>query len=203
MVDAQRSRGEIRDERVLHAMATVPRERFVPESSWSEAYQEHALPIDADQTISQPYVVALMTDALELETSDRVLEVGTGSGYQTAVLRELVDEVVTIERIDSLAVAARSRFAELGLGGIEVVVGDGTLGWPARAPYDAIVVTAGGPSIPKALRDQLAVGGRLVMPVGSSGQQNLVRLQRRSDGLDVMDDLGPVAFVPLIGEEGW
>jgi protein-L-isoaspartate(D-aspartate) O-methyltransferase len=203
MVDAQRSRGEIRDERVLHAMATVPRERFVPESSWSEAYQERALPIDADQTISQPYVVALMTDALELETSDRVLEVGTGSGYQTAVLRELVDEVVTIERIDSLANTARSRFDELGLGGIEIVVGDGTLGWPERAPYDAIVVTAGGPSIPKALRDQLAVGGRLVMPVGSAGQQNLVRLRRRSEGLDVMDDLGPVAFVPLIGEEGW
>jgi protein-L-isoaspartate(D-aspartate) O-methyltransferase len=203
MVDAQRSRGEIRDERVLAAMATVPRERFVPESSWPEAYQEHALPIGADQTISQPYVVALMTDALELEPSDRVLEVGTGSGYQTAVLRELVGELVTIERIDSLAASARARFADLGLQGIDVVVGDGTLGWPERAPYDAIVVTAGGPSIPKALRDQLALGGRLVMPVGSAGQQILVRLRRRNDGLDVVDDLGPVAFVPLIGEEGW
>jgi protein-L-isoaspartate(D-aspartate) O-methyltransferase len=203
MVDAQRARGEIRDERVLDAMATVPRERFVPESAWREAYSEHALPIDADQTISQPYVVALMTDALELDPADHILEVGTGSGYQTAVLRQLVDEVVTVERIDSLAASARSRFAELGLDGIEVVVGDGTLGWPVRAPYDAIVVTAGGPSVPKALRDQLAPGGRLVMPVGRAGEQFLIRLRRGADGLDVMDDLGPVAFVPLIGEEGW
>jgi protein-L-isoaspartate(D-aspartate) O-methyltransferase len=203
MVDAQRARGEIRDERVLDAMAAVPRERFVPKSSWPEAYQEHALPIDADQTISQPYVVSLMTDALELERADHVLEVGTGSGYQTAVLRQLVDEVVTIERIGSLAAAARIRFADLGLDGIEVVVGDGTMGWPDRAPYDAIVVTAGGPSIPRPLRDQLAPDGRLVMPVGPAGEQFLIRLRRRRDGLDLMDDLGPVAFVPLIGEEGW
>jgi protein-L-isoaspartate(D-aspartate) O-methyltransferase len=203
MVEVERARGEIHDDRVLDAMAVVPRERFVPESLWSEAYQEHALPIDADQTISQPYVVALMTDAIELRAGDRVLEVGTGSGYQTAVLRQLVDEIVTIERIESLGASARARFAELGLEDIEVVVGDGTLGWPERAPYDAIVVTAGGPSIPKALRDQLAVDGRLVMPVGGPGQQYLIRLRRRDDGLDVVDDLGPVAFVPLIGEDGW
>ena len=118
----------------LDAMAAVPRERFVHESTRREAYEEHALPIDADQTISQPYVVALMTDALELDRADHVLEVGTGSGYQTAVLRRLVDEVVTIERIDALATAARARFAELGIDGIEVVVGDGTMGWPERAP---------------------------------------------------------------------
>jgi len=203
MVDAQRARGEIRDDRVLDAMAAVPRERFIPESAWPQAYEEHALPIGADQTISQPYVVSLMTDALELHTGDRVLEVGTGSGYQTAVLRQLVDEIVTIERIDSLAAEARARFADLGLDGIEVVVGDGTLGWPDRAPYDAIVVTAAGPSIPRHLREQLATGGRLVMPVGRSGEQTLTRVRRRRDGLDVMDDLGLVAFVPLIGEEGW
>lgn len=202
MVDAQRARGEIRDERVLDAMAAVPRERFVHESTRREAYEEHTLPIEAEQTISQPYVVALMTDTLELDRTDHVLEVGTGSGYQTAVLRRLVDEVVTIERIDSLATAARARFGELGIDGIEVVVGDGTMGWPERA-HDVIVVTAGGPSIPKALRDQLAPGGRLVMPVGRAGEQQLVRVRHRRDGLDVMDDLGPVAFVPLIGEEGW
>jgi protein-L-isoaspartate(D-aspartate) O-methyltransferase len=203
MVDAERRRGEIADERVLAAMAEVPRERFVPEDLDDQAYEEHALPIGEGQTISQPYVVALMTDALRLEPDDRVLEVGTGSGYQTAVLRRLVERIVTIERVESLARVATERFAALGLDGIEVVVGDGSTGWAEGAPYDAIVVTAGGPSVPRALRSQLAVGGRLVMPVGPSGAQSLTRITRRTDGLDVVDDLGPVAFVPLIGEEGW
>lgn len=203
MVDAQRARGEITDERVLAAMAAVPREQFVPEELASEAYVEHALPIGEDQTISQPYVVALMTQALELSPNDRVLEVGTGSGYQSAVLRQLVEHVITIERLDALASAARERFEKLGLDGIDVEVADGTLGWPPGAPYDAIVVTAAGPVVPEALRAQLTLGGRLVMPVGRGGAQNLLRLRHRGPGIDVVDDLGPVAFVPLIGREGW
>jgi protein-L-isoaspartate(D-aspartate) O-methyltransferase len=202
LVAGEAARG-IRDPRVLEALGSVRREEFVTAHRRAAAYDDRALPIEAGQTISQPYVVALMTEALELAAGERVLEVGTGSGYQAAVLRCLGVEVVTIERIASLADSARDRLARLGYDGIEVVVGDGTLGWPALGPYDAIVVTAGGPEVPPALLEQLAPGGRLVMPVGGRGGQRLVRVRRGPDGTLAREDLGWVAFVPLVGEQGW
>lgn len=202
MVATEAARG-ITDPRVLAAMGEVRREDFVAPHRRAAAYDDRALPIEAGQTISQPYVVALMTEALELTETDRVLEVGTGSGYQAAILRCIVPRVVTIERIASLADSARARLERLGIDGVEVVAGDGTLGWPPGAPYDAIVVTAGGPSVPPALVEQLAPGGRLVMPVGRLGSQELVRVRRRPDGSIVREDLGGVAFVPLVGEQGW
>ena len=167
-----------------------------------EAYTERALPISAGQTISQPVMVAIMTEALRLGPGDRVLEIGTGSGYQAAVLRRLVDHVITVERIDTLADEARATLERLGIDGVEVHCADGTLGWPAGAPYDAIVVTAGAPHLPGTLLDQLAPGGRLVVPVGHRGNERLVRVTMTDDG-PVQDDLGAVAFVPLIGNEGW
>ena len=203
MVDAHRRHGGIRDERVLEAMGRIPREAFVPEELRARAYEECALPIAADQSISQPYVVALMTDALSLTGDERVLEIGTGSGYQLAVLRQLADHVTSIERIPELAETARRTLASIGIEDVAIHVGDGSLGWPADAPYDAIVVTAGAPSAPPALLEQLAVDGRLVLPVGGRGSERLVRIMRRSDGLLTHDDLGAVAFVPLVGRQGW
>jgi protein-L-isoaspartate(D-aspartate) O-methyltransferase len=202
MVEAQRRTGEIGDERVLAAMASVPRECFVPSHLRDEAYVERALPIGSGQTISQPMVVALMTDALELDPGDRVLEIGTGSGYQAAVLRRLVSRVVTVERIPELAAQAEEILGDLGIDGVEVHRGDGTLGWFDGAPYDAIVVTAGGPRVPETLLRQLADGGRLVMPVGPRGDERLLRV-RRTGATTTREDLGPVAFVPLVGHEGW
>ena len=193
----------ITDEAVLTAMAEVPRERFVEPCLVEAAYDDCALPIDADQTISQPYIVALMTEALELRPTDRVLEIGTGSGYAAAVLGRIAGEVWTVERHQCLATQATERLADLGLDNVTVVVGDGTLGWPHAAPYDAIVVTAGGPSLPAALLDQLADGGRLVMPVGAGQHdQELERVRRNGDELRT-EPLGPVRFVPLVGEQGW
>jgi protein-L-isoaspartate(D-aspartate) O-methyltransferase len=202
MVEAQRRTGEIGDERVLAAMGAVPRERFVPTHLRDEAYVERALPIGSGQTISQPVIVALMTTALDLSPQDRVLEIGTGSGYQAAVLRRLVAHVVTVERIPELAEQAEELLAELGVDGVEVQCGDGTLGWFDGAPYDAIVVTAGGPRVPETLLRQLADGGRLVMPVGPRGDERLLRV-RRTGSTTAREDLGPVAFVPLVGHEGW
>lgn len=193
----------IRDAAVLEAMGTVPRERFVEPCLVEAAYDDCALPIDADQTISQPYIVALMTEALELGPTDRVLEIGTGSGYAAAVLGRVAGEVWTIERHRCLADQARRRLAELGVGNVTVIDGDGTLGWADAAPYDAIVVTAGGPTVPPALLDQLADGGRLVMPVGTDQHdQELERVRRHGDDLRT-EPLGPVRFVPLVGEHGW
>lgn len=193
----------IRDAAVLEAMGAVPRERFVEPCLVEAAYDDCALPIDADQTISQPFIVALMTEALELGPTDRVLEIGTGSGYAAAVLGRVAGEVWTIERHACLATQARQRLAELGAENVTVIDGDGTLGWPEAAPYDAIVVTAGGPTVPAALLDQLADGGRLVMPVGNEQHdQELERVRR--DGNDLRTEpLGPVRFVPLVGEQGW
>jgi protein-L-isoaspartate(D-aspartate) O-methyltransferase len=202
MVRDQRRRGDVSDPRVLDAMGSVPREAFVPAPVRHEAYTERALPISEGQTISQPVMVAIMTEALLLGPGDRVLEVGTGSGYQAAVLRRLVDHVVTVERIDTLADEARATLERLGIDGVEVHCADGTLGWPDGAPYDAIVVTAGAPHLPGTLLDQLAPGGRLVVPVGRRGDERLVRVTMTDDG-PVQDDLGAVAFVPLIGDEGW
>jgi protein-L-isoaspartate(D-aspartate) O-methyltransferase len=202
----------VRDPRVLDAMEAVRRELFVPEDERYLAYEDHPLPIGAGQTISQPYVVALMAEAAAVGHGDRVLEVGTGSGYGAAVLARLAAEVWTVERIASLAEAARASLAEharldAGTGGggrvaaVHVEVGDGSLGWPSAAPYQAIVVTAAAPEVPPALLGQLDEGGRLVLPVGQPGGQSLMCLTRSGDGYEERD-LGGVAFVPLIGEQG-
>ena len=193
----------VHDQRVLDAMGAVPRERFVPPELTDFAYGDRPLPIGSGQTISQPYIVALMTEALELEPDDRALEIGAGSGYGAAVLARVAAEVWTIERHAALAATAARVLAELGVTNVHVVTGDGTLGCPEAAPFDGIVVTAGGPKAPEALLDQLAEGGRLVIPLGTrmSGQR-LVRFRRHGTEYRE-DDLGPVQFVPLIGEQGW
>ena len=204
MVERQLVRVGISDARVLAAMGKVPRHLFVPEHLADLAYEDQPLPIGCRQTISQPLVVALMTEALLLEGAERVLEVGTGSGYAAAVLGEAAAEVYTIERIKKLADRAEATLRTLGYQNVHVRCGDGTLGWPDHAPYDGIVVTAGGPNVPSALKEQLAVGGRLVMPVDKRwGIQSLVRLTRRSEQDFEIEDLGGVKFVPLIGEQGW
>jgi protein-L-isoaspartate(D-aspartate) O-methyltransferase len=203
MVDHLAARG-VHDPAVLAAMGKVPRERFVASHLADAAYDDHPLPIGEGQTISQPYIVALMTEALRLAAGDRVLEIGTGSGYAAAVLAEIAAQVYTIERLAGLAASARRRLSDLGYEMVHVRCADGTLGWREHAPYDAIVVTAGGPEIPKALLDQLAMGGRLVMPVGAlPSVQHLVRVTRKGTDDYDSEDLGGVAFVPLIGAEGW
>lgn len=204
MVDRQiKSRG-VRDEAVLSAMLKVPRERFVPESLAEIAYVDRPLPIGAGQTISQPYIVAVMTEALRLGPQDRVLEIGTGSGYSAAVLAVIAAEVYTIERLESLAASAGRRLGELGYSNVHVRHGDGSLGWPEHAPYNAIVITASGPDVPTALLQQLAVGGRLVMPVGRRlNAQRLVRVERTGPESYEREILERVAFVPLIGAQGW
>ena len=194
----------VRDPAVLAAMRAVPRHEFVDRGLVTEAYDDAPLPIGEGQTISQPYVVAVMTEALRLRPHERVLEIGTGSGYAAAVLAMIAAEVYTIERLGSLADAARQRLQRLGYANVHVRHGDGTLGWPEHAPYDAIVVTAGGPDVPRSLLQQLAVGGRLVMPVGPSPRfQHLVRVVRRAVDAHDRETLEEVAFVPLIGVEGW
>jgi protein-L-isoaspartate(D-aspartate) O-methyltransferase len=193
----------ITDERVLSAMRSVRRERFVPADLAQSAYDDNALPIGSGQTISQPYIVALMAEAAEISPSDTVLEVGTGSGYGAAVLAELAAEVWTIERHANLAESARRQLRAEDIDNVHVLVGDGTLGWPEKAPYDAIVVTASSPRVPGALREQLAVGGRLILPTGTKRRgQKLVRV-RRTNGDYSREDLGLVRFVPLIGSQGW
>ena len=203
MVEWQVARRGIRDPAIVRAMRSVPRDKFVPADLIEFAYDDTPLPIDANQTISQPYIVALMADALELERGDRVLEIGTGSGYAAAILAEIAAHVFTIERHAALCTSARARLEELGFGNVHVRCGDGTRGWPEEAPFDAIAVTAGGPIVPKALREQLAIGGRLVIPIGDAGVQRLKRVWRVNDSEFEEEDFGPVRFVPLIGEEGW
>ena len=205
MVDVQLAGRDIRDPAVLDAMRTVPREAFVPPAFADRAYDDGPLPIGHGQTISQPYIVAFMIAAAAPRASDRALEIGTGSGYSAAVLASMVKEVYTIERIAALAETARSRLSELGYRNVRVRCGDGTLGWPEEAPYDVVIVTAGGPRVPPALLAQLAPGGRLVMPVGGDPHfQWLVRFcRRRTDGKLLEERLEAVAFVPLIGVEGW
>ncbi len=202
MIREQLQNRGIQDERVLRAMAVVPRDRFVAPGYEAQAYADQALPIAAGQTISQPFIVALTAAALRLTGTERVLEIGTGSGYAAAVLAQLVPEVYTIERHRELAVAASRVFDELGYPNIWVRVGDGTRGWPRYAPFDAIAVAAGGPSLPRSLLDQLADRGRLVMPLGSRDEQELIRVTRKGDRFHDQS-LGPVRFVPLIGAEGW
>jgi protein-L-isoaspartate(D-aspartate) O-methyltransferase len=204
MVEFQLVGRGIRDPAVLAAMRTVPRERFVDDALAHRAYEDGPLPIGEGQTISQPYIVAVMTEALRLHAGDRVLEIGTGSGYAAAVLAVIAAEVYTIERIEGLATLSRRRLRELGYANVHVRHGDGSLGWPEHAPYHAIVVTAGGPDVPPSLQRQLAVGGRLVMPVGpTSRSQQLVRVVRTDQETYEREALEDVCFVPLIGAEGW
>ncbi len=192
------------DARVLQAMRELPRERFVRPGWEAEAYDDNPLPIAAGQTISQPYIVAFMSEALQLRGSERVLEIGTGSGYAAAVLARLAKEVHTVERHAVLADSAAAVLSALGADNVQVHTADGTLGWPAAAPYDAIVVTAAGPEVPAALLAQLAVGGRLVMPVGErEGAQWLLRLTRVNEHETRREELMGVRFVPLTGAQGW
>jgi len=193
---------EIRDKKVLDAMSRVPRELFVPPSSQHAAYENIPLPIEMGQTISQPFIVALMTEAMEITGKDKVLEVGTGSGYQTAILCELASRVVTVERHQRLLDRAKDVLAMLGYTNVEFHPTEKTLGWPKGAPYDAIMVTAGAPKVPQVLLDQLAVDGRLVIPVGSRFEQDLMQVIKRKEGL-VSTNLGACRFVPLIGEGAW
>jgi len=201
LVDQLRAEG-IADEAVLAAIGRVPRERFIPPEQRDHAYENTPLPIGEGQTISQPFVVALMTSALRLHGGERALEIGTGSGYQAAVLAELGVQLITLERFPDLAERAAAVLAELGYRGVHVYHADGTMGWPTHAPYDAILVTAGGAQVPPALIEQLAEGGRLVMPVGGFSELELLLLRRRA-GRIVAEQLGPVRFVPLIGQGGW
>ena len=202
MVERQLRRRGIDDERVLEAMREVPREYFVPESQRRRAYADSALPIGSGQTISQPWIVAAICQALELRGSERVLEIGTGSGYSAAVLARLAAEVLTIERHAELAQEAADRLREIGVAKVEVVVADGSRGLPDRAPFEAIAVHATAPGPPMSLLEQLASGGRLVVPIASRGADMLTQYRRR-DGDVVTEVIGPCRFVPLIGEEGF
>jgi len=202
MVERQLRRRGIEDERVLAAMEAVPRERFVPARARHRAYADSALPIGAEQTISQPWIVAAICQALELGGSERVLEIGTGSGYSTAVLARLAAEVVSVERHEELARGAREALAALGIANVELRVGDGSLGVPERAPFGAIAVHASAPEAPPALVEQLADGGRLVVPIAADSVDALTVLRRRGDRVEA-ESLGPCRFVPLIGEEGF
>jgi len=203
MVRTQLMGRDITNEEVIKSMLTVPRHMYVMEDRQEYAYYDNALEIESGQTISQPYIVALMSQALELKQSDKVLEIGTGSGYSAAILSHLAEYIYTIERHEVLAHSAKIRFQKQGYVNIEVRVGDGTLGWPQKSPFDAILVTAGGPVIPDSLIEQLAIGGRLVIPVGDQGGQKLVRVKKTGTSEHIIENLGLVRFVPLIGENGW
>jgi len=201
MVEEQLRARDIEDPRVLAAMGRVPRHLFVPAALRFRAYADHPLPIGNGQTISQPYIVALMTQLAEVEADDVVLEIGTGSGYQAAVLSEIVREVATIEIVPELADTARTRLAELGYKDVTVRTGDGYLGWKEKAPFDAILVTAAAPEVPPPLVEQLAPGAILVIPVGPQSQvQSLLRIEKAADGTTVTREILPVVFVPLVRE---
>ncbi|MCD6363066.1 MAG: protein-L-isoaspartate(D-aspartate) O-methyltransferase [Synergistetes bacterium] len=203
MVESQIEIRGIKDERVLRAMMRVPRHLFVPEEYRERAYDDHPLPIGEGQTISQPYIVALMTSLLDLKGNEKVLEIGTGSGYQAAILAELAKEVYSVERIPALAVKAAETLEKLGYKNVRVKVGDGTLGWEENAPYDAIIVTAAAPKVPTPLIKQLKIGGRLVIPIGERFIQSLYKYVKREDGSLDGEDFGGCVFVPLKGKEGW
>jgi protein-L-isoaspartate(D-aspartate) O-methyltransferase len=202
MVDRQLRRRGISDERVLAAMAKIPREHFVPEDVRRSAYNDSALPIGYEQTISQPWVVAAICQALDLDRGEAVLEVGTGSGYSAAVLSELADQVISIERVPELGETARERLEELGIANVEVIVGDGSKGHPERAPYDGIAVHAATPEAPHSLLAELAEGGRLVVPIATGSADLLTAFIRAEEGLR-QETIGPCRFVPLIGAEGF
>jgi len=195
-------RNEIRDERVLDAMARVPRELFIPEKSRGLAYEDHPLPIGRGQTISQPYIIALMTESLHLTGSEKVLEIGTGSGYQMAILAELAAKVISVERLPSLMKSAGTLLEQLGYNNIEIHEAQQTLGWEPAMPYDSIMVTAGAPDIPECLVSQLAIGGRMIIPVGSRFVQELRKITKDENGIHV-EVLGGCRFVSLIGKDAW
>lgn len=203
MVQTQLMGRGITDEAVINSMLIVPRHKYVMEDKQEYAYYDTALEIEAGQTISQPYIVALMAQSLELKASDNVLEIGTGSGYSAAILSHMAGYIHTIERHNILAHLAKMRFKNQGYENIEVRVGDGTLGLTDKAPFDAILVTAGGPVIPDSLINHLAMGGRLVIPVGDKGEQKLMRVNKTATGELIAENLGSVRFVPLIGTKGW
>lgn len=203
MVEWLRDRYKIADKRVLDVMSTLPRHRFVPEAIKSQAYNDSALPISGGQTISQPFIVARMTELLGLTGTEKVLEIGAGSGYQTAILASLARRVFAIERLPALAAEANARLQKLGIRNVTLKSADGTEGWNAYMPYDAILVAAGGPVVPEPLVNQLRVGGKLVIPIGDDkNKQVLIRVTRKDIG-SVQENFGPCAFVPLIGEHGW
>jgi len=202
MVETQLVRRGILDKRVLTAMGNVSREKFVPKDSIDSAYEDSPLTIGEGQTISQPYMVAIMTECLELQGNEKILELGTGSGYQTAILAELAESVISIERIPPLAEQAKQKLDELGYKNIKVICADGTLGYPAEQPYNGIIVTAGAPKIPETLVNQLQVGGKLVIPVGSRFSQTLTVVEKKEKGYKNRAVCGCV-FVPLLGQEGW
>ena len=202
MVEMQIAARGVSDERVLAAMRKIPRHLFIPGDVRGSAYGDYPLPIGHGQTISQPYIVAMMTSLLQIRPDDRVLEIGAGSGYQAAILGILAREVISIERIPEVAHLAQKNLTTSGITNVRVVVGDGTLGYPEGSPYDGILITAATPSIPPPLIDQLAEGGRLVAPVGSRDLQDLIRLTRKGHDL-VRESFGGVVFVPLLGEHGW
>jgi len=203
MVEAQIARRGVHDPAVLAAMRTVPRDAFISAGFEEFAYEDSALPIAEGQTISQPYIVGAMLAAAELEQSDKVLEVGAGSGYAAAVISRIAGQVFAIERHAALTEAARETLRTLGYNNVELKTGDGSEGWPEQAPFDAIIVSAGGPKIPEALKNQLAIGGRLVIPVGSLDEQKLVRLTRTAEDCFARNDLDAVRFVKLVGAGGW
>ena len=202
MVERQLAGRGITDQRVLQAMREVPRHRFVPEDLWDMAYRDSPLPIGHDQTISQPYIVGYMTQMLHLTSDDQVLEVGTGSGYQAAILSRLAKKVHTVERVEALARRAEQVLQELGCDNVLVRISDGGYGWPEAAPFDAIIVTAAAPEVPPPLTAQMAEDASLIAPIGPAGYQELVRLTKQGDHTEA-EHLAPVAFVPLIGEHGW
>jgi protein-L-isoaspartate(D-aspartate) O-methyltransferase len=202
MVEDQLTSRGIKDAKLIAAMKKIPRHLFVEEALQNQAYTDHPLPIGEKQTISQPYMVALMTEALLLTGKERVLEIGTGSGYQTAILAELSEKVFSVERIRPLALRARKLLYELGYFNVEIKIFDGTFGWTEESPFDAIMVTAGSPDIPQPLIDQLAIGGRLVIPVGDAAVQDLYRVTKAGEGVK-KENLGGCRFVKLIGKYGW
>lgn len=203
MVETQIIPRGIKDKRVIEAMLTIPRHLFVPEEAlWSQAYSDYPLPIGERQTISQPYIVAFMTEALELKGTEKVLEIGTGSGYQTAILSMLTEKVYSIERISSLAARARKVLDSLGCSNVVINIGDGTLGWSEEAPFDAILTTAAAPDIPKCYVEQLNIGGKLVIPVGDEYSQTLVKIMKTKEGI-IKQELGGCRFVKLVGRYGW
>lgn len=203
MVESQIVARGIKDRRVIEAMLKVPRHLFVEEAMAAQAYSDGPLPIGEKQTISQPYMVALMTELLELSGHEKVLEIGTGSGYQAAILATLTDRVYTVERIRPLAIRARKALDSLCLLNVNIKISDGTFGWEEEAPFDAIVVTAGAPEIPQKLVDQLKPGGKLVIPVGNQYEQTLVRITKNEDGSVVSHDVTGCRFVKLVGKFGW